>query len=755
MIKLDLHIHSIGSAYKEDSNIVSESTPENAELLLKKLNDHEVALFSITDHNRFNIELYKKIDEILSSTESKYPKVKGLVAGVEFDVKLEDGMGKCHIICIFDANNNIDNYTKIKNVIDDNLLTEPNQYYDRENFERILKKIGLNVILIACQRSSLSNQTGKHNSLSESTRDPLLLIKSGYIGALEFQKPNVEGILKNNLKDAGIDPGFIVGSDCHTWSSYPNHDKSGNVSSFHHSMARIMPTFKGLLMAFTSPKTRFNVNENTNINFMKYINIGGCPIQLTNGINAIIGENGSGKSSILKILNNDSTLQYVRKIKDDNTIEYDSVDNSHINYIGQNDIVERFSKNTLFDDSNYGNIDHRQFQSEYAKFSNDLYGYIDTNISKKSTIESLKSRKLEYLEDMGGSYYVDVRPFTKIYNSDNMHREKLNDLVDIVNKISQLIADGYYNEYTNVLIETLNSLIYIGRSILAKSNVAKRRQFVRTNIESKVATYQAKVNEASSSYDQRITADKEKRRVFINELIRAMVLNARSNEFPKIPTPINGESVRSSNGFSFNTEAAYNKKDVSMDFYERMFDKGYQNEEALSRIMTREEFKNAVRQCNNLNSIKEAYNKNFQAFMNQMLSSRKYFTDGSNNSLGNTLGEMSLAYFKFTAQNDDRNILLIDQPEDNISNLNISKELIAYFNSIRNKKQLIIVTHNPLLVVNQDVDNVVFLSKENDRISVRSGPLEYEDNEYNVLNIIAEHMDGGTDSIRKRLKVYE
>ena len=83
MIKFDLHIHSNESAYKENGKIVSKSTPENIDVLLEKLNDHEVSLFSITDHNRFNAELYAKIDNIMSSKNYKYKNVKGIVAGVE------------------------------------------------------------------------------------------------------------------------------------------------------------------------------------------------------------------------------------------------------------------------------------------------------------------------------------------------------------------------------------------------------------------------------------------------------------------------------------------------------------------------------------------------------------------------------------------------------------------------------------------------------------------------------------------------
>lgn len=73
MIKFDLHIHSSASAYKEDKAIVDNSTTANAECLLEKLNENNVTLFSITDHNRFNVELYCKLDELLRTKKAAFP----------------------------------------------------------------------------------------------------------------------------------------------------------------------------------------------------------------------------------------------------------------------------------------------------------------------------------------------------------------------------------------------------------------------------------------------------------------------------------------------------------------------------------------------------------------------------------------------------------------------------------------------------------------------------------------------------------
>ena len=755
MIKFDLHIHSIASQYKEDDNIVSKSTPENVDVLLQKLNENNVSLFSITDHNRFNVELYSKIDKMMSSDDFQYRNVQGLVAGVEFDVRLDPKMKKCHIICIFDAKNKIENYNKIIEAINQNKLTDPTSFYEKEAFETILKNIGLNVILIACQRNSLANSSGKHNSMSESTEDPLKMISSGYISALEFQKPNVEGILKNNLKEADINSSLVMGSDCHEWSAYPMHDGRLKQIDFHHSRARILPTFKGLLMAFTSPQTRFNVGDNSNTNYIKSITINGKDIPLVNGINVIIGENGSGKSSLLKILNDDTKESHVNKIKKDNEISFESVDGNFIRYIGQGEIVTNFSDNKLFRDDYYDNVDTSEFRTIYEKFKTELYNYINSNIDTHNSIESLKEMNLDFFEDKGKNYYINIKPFTGKKENSNKHKKKRSEVTEIISRIQNIQKDKYFDTYSKKLTTVLSNLLYIERDILSKSNDTERYIFVKNNIESAMNTYKGKVKEASSAYDNTINANNEKRHQFIEAIVESMYKKSHPKAFPPLPPKLKGQSTKTNGGFSFNCEAAYNDKDVIDDFYLKMFNKNYRSENSLRKISTNNEFKNAIRQCTNIEEISDDYNKNYSSFEEAMIACKRYIVDGTKTNLGNTLGEMSLAYFKFTMQNDSRDIYLIDQPEDHISNLNISRKLITYFNAIRNEKQLIIVSHNPLLVVNQDADNVIYISKLNDKIEVKSGSLEYENSEYCILDLIAKHMDGGTESIKKRLKVYE
>ena len=100
-------------------------------------------------------------------------------------------------------------------------------------------------------------------------------------------------------------------------------------------------------------------------------------------------------------------------------------------------------------------------------------------------------------------------------------------------------------------------------------------------------------------------------------------------------------------------------------------------------------------------------------------------------------------------------MLVIDQPEDNISNQRVSSDLMSYFNSLRRTSQLIIVTHNPLLAVNLDADNVIALRRNpRGKTEVSFGCLESVE-EGDVLQQIADIMDGGKEAIVRRVKAYD
>lgn len=59
-----------------------------------------------------------------------------------------------------------------------------------------------------------------------------------------------------------------------------------------------------------------------------------------------------------------------------------------------------------------------------------------------------------------------------------------------------------------------------------------------------------------------------------------------------------------------------------------------------------------------------------------------------------------------------------------------------------------------MLVVNLDVDNVIYLNKVNNKLDIKYGALEY-DEDYSILVLIKDNLDDGYAAIEGRLKKYD
>lgn len=103
---------------------------------------------------------------------------------------------------------------------------------------------------------------------------------------------------------------------------------------------------------------------------------------------------------------------------------------------------------------------------------------------------------------------------------------------------------------------------------------------------------------------------------------------------------------------------------------------------------------------------------------------------------------------------DDDRPLLIDQPEENLDPKSIFVELVSRFREAKQRRQIIIVTHNANLIVNADADQVIVAScgahrpGELPEISYIAGGLEDPEIRASVCDIL----EGGELAFKERAK---
>lgn len=114
--------------------------------------------------------------------------------------------------------------------------------------------------------------------------------------------------------------------------------------------------------------------------------------------------------------------------------------------------------------------------------------------------------------------------------------------------------------------------------------------------------------------------------------------------------------------------------------------------------------------------------------------------------------------------------ILIDQPEDDLDANSISKDLTKFLKETKKERQIIIVSHNPNLVVGADSEQIIVANQEGSEAKNKFSKFEYisgsienmyknDDEEcYLYSKGIKEHicdiLEGGEESFRKRQKKY-
>ena len=129
---------------------------------------------------------------------------------------------------------------------------------------------------------------------------------------------------------------------------------------------------------------------------------------------------------------------------------------------------------------------------------------------------------------------------------------------------------------------------------------------------------------------------------------------------------------------------------------------------------------------------------------------------------GNSPGRNALIFLDVLSYDPMHQLVVIDQPGDDVSQNRVASDLVDILKRMSSRgKQIILVTHKAELVVNLDVDNVIVLKEdEKGDISVEYGALEYEGKgingtTVNILNDVANILDGGVETIRRRWKRYD
>lgn len=778
LIKLDLHIHSVYS--QKDGKLVSKNTSDNIPILMNKLERECINMIAITDHNAFNYNLYSEIVDNINLCKT----LKSVLPGIEFDVS-ENG-ARFHVIAVFDDTHK-NKLKKIEEILSkyqfDNRAKKPNAF-KLATFRSIITDIDLNVVLIAHQKSGIRVENHNENLSGVGEEEFDYIVSCNYFDALEFRSGRIEGILKSYQAEKDLkNMRYITGTDCHDWTVYPQQ-KETDKSDVKYSYIKSLPTFKGLVMALTESKRISTAHYDIRKPYINEISLQidnqNYNIELSSGLNVIIGDNSIGKSMILEYLYNPK-LTKIDKTRKEGYKRYCETKKLEVNPINsklkksvqfdrQGDIRKLFQDNKSL--NNYS-----QFQDKFKPLVIDSYDtlldkYIDrvTNHIKYNYELKTVSERINYdlliPADVEENNY-QLHALTDLSYKAKNYSMIIDNIQNLINQLEKLCKE------TNLIDEDIK---IVKESIKTYQNMKKRYE-VYKNKEHVLSSVCSVINKSFENYEKtiiKIAQDQERKKNGFN--IDLLSFNQRIIEYIEIKYKKREteilfdfqeidikEEVNPINGYNFVTRTVVPTINCKMMEEILMFPFSKQNSLSFISQVDNDNFIDSCsdtkikKYLNEGKDIKVAYKECIKDYVRSDILKIDYaiLKDEDAELSGNSPGKNALIYLDLLTYDSSNKMYIVDQPGDDVSQNRITTDLIDIFRKISDKKQVLFITHKPELVVNLDVDNVIVLKNTKNDISIYNGALEYEDKDTNILKDIADTLDGGVDIIRKRWKRYD
>lgn len=115
-----------------------------------------------------------------------------------------------------------------------------------------------------------------------------------------------------------------------------------------------------------------------------------------------------------------------------------------------------------------------------------------------------------------------------------------------------------------------------------------------------------------------------------------------------------------------------------------------------------------------------------------------------------SLGQRASALILFILSQEDNDVIIIDQPEDDLDNQTIYEDVIKLILRLKARTQFVFATHNANFPVLGDAEQVITCEYDSVEIRPRIGSIDKPETQHDIVSI----MEGGEEAFRKRGRKY-
>lgn len=115
-----------------------------------------------------------------------------------------------------------------------------------------------------------------------------------------------------------------------------------------------------------------------------------------------------------------------------------------------------------------------------------------------------------------------------------------------------------------------------------------------------------------------------------------------------------------------------------------------------------------------------------------------------------SLGQRASALLLYVLSQKQNDLVLIDQPEDDLDNQTIYEDVIKLLHEMKPSTQFVFATHNANFPVLGDAEQVIACAYEDEKMTIISGSVDAAPIQNAIINI----MEGGQEAFNRRKEVY-
>ena len=711
------------------------------------LNDYEVVV--VTDHNTF--EGVKKLEIAVNEVHKirsmhPYPEI---IYGIE--IQCAD---RLHVVGIFDKSKKVE----VQNWLEENLIDLKEGTF-RTSLDVIdfFKNKTMGISYIAHINSSALFSREKYLSGAYKKK----LKESGCFEYIGVHKSNQIGRVVQHLNNNKISTkGFVLDNDTHTIDGLGENYfwiKSGKRN------------FKTLKEAFDDFEVSVSlVNEIKHRSYIKGVLIEnggflkgkdskGFSMTFSDSLNCLIGGRGTGKSTILQIL--DYALGM--RVADEDALEFICAHGNIWILFAKGDveyIIRMLLPKKQTEDDHvlryFGQNEADRYNYRYHFFKEDIAAYAMRN--HLSIYEIIKGEKEE----------ISAKPVVK-----SVTLEELYDVRYSVNELVQTAGSNQIDDFIRQLMFKNKTLSTPEKTIKCRrksglNKAIKDMQILldkrREEVESVIVPFNEKMDKTlrivyrqdepidDPDFEEWLHGDRKSRKSdrFKNQNI------TEENAVEYLYYVCGKVGIISLLKMALNEEERY-RYDISDFLIDKTKSTKIEQQSIIDSIfdslITDENYQWIIEYLRNMVGQAEKLSLEFNINSRSTAIKGAKYKDVRTLSLGQKVVAMLDFIFGYGDFINDNRPILIDQPEDNLDSQYIYMNLVKQLREIKDKRQVIIATHNATIVTNAMADQVCVMQSDGTNGWVEQAGYPSEDS---IKRAIVNYLEGGIESFKHKTKVY-